>query len=47
MLVDRVSVMLTCSRLWSFGSLDYDITVTRMLANDTLFASQFGGPHSD
>lgn len=47
MLVDSVSVMLTGSRFWSSSNGDYDITVTRLLANDSIFADQFGGPGSD
>ncbi|MEO7063122.1 MAG: hypothetical protein ABI082_05015 [Dokdonella sp.] len=47
MLVDSNSVMLTGSRVWSTANDDVDITVTRLLANDTIFADQFGGTSSD
>ncbi len=47
MLVDSVSVMLTGTRVWSTANDDTDITVTRLLANDTIFAAQFGTTNGD
>jgi hypothetical protein len=47
MTVDNDSVELVGSRLWSTSNGDVDITVTRLLANDSIFASQFGGPAGD
>jgi hypothetical protein len=45
--VDNGIVELTGSRALATDPDDFDITLTRMLANDTIFASQFGGSQSD
>jgi hypothetical protein len=39
--------MLTGTRFWSSNDGDNDITVARLLANDSIFADQFGGPGGD
>jgi len=45
--VDNGIVELTGSRALGTDPNDFDITLTRLLANDTIFASQFGGSQGD
>lgn len=47
MAADDGSVVLVGSRGFTTSSLDYDVTVARLLANDSIFANQFGGAASD
>lgn len=48
MQVTRSDVLLTGSRYWTtINSGDADITLVRVLASDSIFASQFGGATSD
>lgn len=44
---DDASIDLVGSRSVTSFPNDIDVTMTRMLANDSIFASQFGGSHSD
>lgn len=41
MIVEKESLLLTGSRLWALSTNDFDVTVTRLLANDSIFADAF------
>lgn len=47
MTVSRYSVELTGSTVWSPSVDDVDVTISRMVSNDAIFASQFGASDSD
>jgi hypothetical protein len=41
LLVEKHALLLTGTRLWALSTNDYDATVTRLLANDAIFADGF------
>lgn len=47
LLVDRGSTTIVGTRRWNAGANDYDMRVTRLLHNDTVFADDFGGPRAN
>jgi hypothetical protein len=47
MIVEKGSLLVTGTRLWALSTNDYDVTVTRLLANDAIFADAFDGADAD
>lgn len=47
MLITPDATMIVGTRAWSMSANDYDIRLTRLLHNDTIFADMFGGARSD
>lgn len=47
MLVERDSTMIVGTRRYTSTDNDYDLRLTRLLHNDTIFADTFGGAHAD
>ena len=47
MLVERDSTMIVSTCRYASATNDYDLRLTRLLHNDTIFADTFGGAHAD
>ena len=47
LLVDKASVLVTGTRLWGISTDDFDVTLVRLVAHDSIFADRFGGPAGD